>query len=170
MNILDLILFLIPPYLANSTPVVFGGGATIDMNKRWSDGRRIFGKSKTIKGFISGVLFGTIGGILIALVYPISYFPNENAQMIGSFLLSLGTMCGDLMGSFIKRRINVQEGKQFVLDSWLFIVIAIIFTIPVLTKEFYDPLGLGIILILTVILHPLTNRIANALGIKKVPW
>ena len=169
-DLVSIILFLIPAYVANSTPVVFGGGTPLDLNKKWSDGRYIFGKNKTIKGFISGVFGGTIVGLIISYFVLLPYFNNLIFQISGFFLLSLGTMIGDALGSFIKRRSNVTEGKPFLLDSFLFIIVALLLSVPFLNKAFYTLENLIFILILTLILHPLTNKLANMAGIKRVPW
>jgi CDP-diglyceride synthetase len=78
-------------------------------------------------------------------------------------------MAGDLLGSFIKRRSGIEEGKQFFLDQVLFIIVALAFGYPVLGG--YYTIGLiVIILLLTYVFHVLFNVIANRLGIKKVPW
>jgi len=142
----------------------------MDFGKKWSDGKYILGKNKTIRGFVSGVVGGTIAGILIAYISPIPYFNSHSSQMFASFLLALGTMVGDALGSFIKRRLNIHEGKPFILDSCFFIFVAILFSVPVLNASFYTIENLLFILILTIILHPLANKIANMLGMKKVPW
>jgi len=169
-DIVSIILFLLPAYVSNSVPVIFGGGAPLDFGKKWSDGKYIFGKNKTIRGFISGVLGGTVVGISIAYLYPLGYFNSQFIQILASFMLSFGTMFGDALGSFIKRRMKIEEGNPFFMDSWFFILIAIILTIPLLNTNFYTVENILFILILTVLLHPLANKFANLFGLKKVPW
>ena len=44
----DAILFIIPAYVANSIPVVMGGGPPLDGGRMWKDGKRILGDGKTI--------------------------------------------------------------------------------------------------------------------------
>ena len=67
MNILELILFILPAYVANAAPVILGGKTPIDLGQQLGDKKRIFGKSKTIRGFVAGVASGTIVGAILAL-------------------------------------------------------------------------------------------------------
>jgi CDP-2,3-bis-(O-geranylgeranyl)-sn-glycerol synthase len=91
-------------------------------------------------------------------------------QFIGGFLLSLGTMLGDAIGSFIKRRMKIQPGKQFALDQLSFLIVALVLVYPAVNKSVYEPLGLLLLFVLTYFLHSGTNFIANRLGLKSVPW
>lgn len=170
MRMLELLLFLVPVYVANSSPVVLGGGAPLDLNIRLPDGRRLFGQGKTIRGFVGGVIAGTLAGMLVALIYQLPYFPDQSAQFMAAFLLSLGTLSGDAVGSFMKRRLGMESGEQFMPDTFIFLLISLIFVFPLADISLYGPLNLGFFLILTIILHPLTNVLANRLGLKKVPW
>jgi CDP-2,3-bis-(O-geranylgeranyl)-sn-glycerol synthase len=167
---LELLVFLIPIYVANSSPVVLGGGAPLDFNIRLSDGRRIFGKGKTIRGFIGGVLAGTLAGALVALVYQLPYFPDFGIQIMAAFLLSVGTLAGDAIGSFLKRRLQMESGSQFMPDTFIFLVVSLAFVYPIANSSLFEPLNIIFFLLLTIILHPLTNLIANRVGLKKVPW
>ncbi len=173
MNRLDfvsLVLFLIPVYIANAIPVVLGGGKPLDLGTKWFDGKPLFGNGKTIRGFIAGVFGGTLGGFIISQYYLIPYFDNLELQVMGVFALSLGTMVGDAFGSFVKRRFRVDSGKPFFLDSIMFLLFALIFVYPFVNLSLYEPLNILFFFILTVVLHPLTNFIANRAGLKNVPW
>lgn len=165
---IDLLLFLIPSYIANSSPVVLGGGLPIDLGKS-INGKRILGNGKTIRGFIGGVVAGTVAGGIVAMYYPLPFFENSQSQFVGAFLLSFGTMFGDSFGSFIKRRLNLDSGSPFFPDTILFLLFSILFVLP-LTVNFFEPLDIGFIFALTMIVHPFTNWIANKIGLKKVPW
>ena len=170
MDFLALLLFLIPIYIANSSPVILGGGIAIDLGEKFFDKKRILGKGKTVRGFIAGVVCGTVAGILIAMVYPLEFFSGTNAQIIGAFAVSLGAMTGDSLGSFIKRRFDVARGKPFLLDTVLFLVIALIFVYPFVEISLYSISNLLFMFGLTIIMHPAANFIANILGLKNVPW
>ena len=56
--LIKLILFYLPAYVANGSPVVFskiyGPGHPIDMGIVFSDGKRLLGDGKTFEGFITG--------------------------------------------------------------------------------------------------------------------
>jgi CDP-2,3-bis-(O-geranylgeranyl)-sn-glycerol synthase len=169
-QIIDLVLFLLPIYIANAVPVVLGGGAPLDFGLKLPDGQRLLGDSKTVRGFVAGVVAGTLAGGIIALAYQLPFFSDMRTQFVGGAVLAFGTMFGDALGSMIKRRFGVSSGKPFVLDSIFFLVIALIFVFPLAFTNLYDMWNLVFFLVLTVILHPLTNMIANRAGLKNVPW
>ncbi|MFX0014836.1 MAG: CDP-2,3-bis-(O-geranylgeranyl)-sn-glycerol synthase [Promethearchaeota archaeon] len=67
--ILDSTLFVLPLWFGNAAPTMLGGGSPIDGNRYWSDGRRILGDGKTIRGFWAGTFVGGfIGGLLTFLM------------------------------------------------------------------------------------------------------
>ena len=170
LDFLELIIFILPAYIANSIPVVLGGGEYLDLGITFSDGKRIFGNGKTLRGFLSGVLGATVTGGVLALIHPSSYFASQQMQFIGSFMLGLGTMTGDAVGSFIKRRLGIESGRQFFLDTVLFIIFALAFAYPFVITNSYGIENISIMIVMTVILHPLTNMFANRVGLKNVPW
>lgn len=170
MDIIALLVFLIPAYVANAVPVILGGGTRLDLGKTFIDGKPLLGKGKTIRGFVAGVIGGTVVAWIIANYYQVPFFLNMETQIIAGFVLSLGTMIGDTIGSFLKRRMNIEQGKPFLPDTIIFLIIALVLVYPFVTGSLYDPLNIGFILALTVILHRLTNFLANQTGLKKVPW
>ncbi len=170
LEMLDLLIFLIPIYIANASPVVLGGGTALDLGKDFIDGRRIFGSGKTIRGFVGGVLAGTLAGGIVAMAYPLPYFESAYVQLMAAFLLSLGALCGDALGSFLKRRMGMESGKPFMPDTFIFLVVSLAFVSPFANGTLFTPFNIAFFLILTIILHPLTNAIANRAGLKKVPW
>jgi CDP-2,3-bis-(O-geranylgeranyl)-sn-glycerol synthase len=168
-SIIELILFIMPAYFANAVPVLLGGGPPLDFGKNFYDNERILGNGKTIRGFVAGVAAGVVVACLLAFTVHIEFFENQKTQLFGGIMLSFGTMVGDSLGSFIKRRMHVKEGKQFFLDTILFLIVALIFAYPFASRA-YTYFNIGILLILTVILHPFANFIANRIGLKSVPW
>ncbi|MBU0533101.1 CDP-2,3-bis-(O-geranylgeranyl)-sn-glycerol synthase [Candidatus Micrarchaeota archaeon] len=170
MDILVLLLFLIPIYIANSAPVILGGGKALDLGTNFLDGRRILGNGKTIRGFIGGVLAGTVFGGFVALAYQLPFFTGPFEQFIAAFIVSLGTMTGDSLGSFLKRRLNIESGKPFWPDTILFLIVALLFAFPFVNSALYQPFNVIFFLMLTIVMHPLTNALANKFGLKKVPW
>jgi CDP-2,3-bis-(O-geranylgeranyl)-sn-glycerol synthase len=168
--LLDLLLFLIPIYVANSSPVVLGGGAPLDFGLTLPDGNRLLGNGKTIRGFLGGMLAGTVAGGITAVFYQSPFFPDTGTQFIGAFVLAFGTLAGDALGSFIKRRAGVGWGKPFVLDTITFLIVALVFVYPLALARLYEPLNLVFFCALTLIIHPLANLLANRAGLKNVPW
>lgn len=84
------------------------------------------------------------------------------------FLLSLGTMVGDSVGSFIKRRLNIKRGVNSpVIDDLFFLIFALTFAWPVASL---DLLSIIELMILTPIIHRLMNILAHLFKLKEVPW
>jgi CDP-2,3-bis-(O-geranylgeranyl)-sn-glycerol synthase len=143
----------------------------MDLNRKLSDGERILGEGKTIRGFVGGVITGTVAGGVVTYFYLLPFFPDAKMQFIGVFVLSFGALLGDAIGSFIKRRAKIGSGKPFMLDSVLFVIIALVLVYPfVNAKILYTPVNVSFFILLTLILHPLTNFFANRAGLKNVPW
>jgi CDP-2,3-bis-(O-geranylgeranyl)-sn-glycerol synthase len=169
INLFHIIIFLLPPFFANAVPVIFGGGLPIDLGKKFVDGARIFGDGKTYRGFFSGVLCG----ILVGFVQFV--FLNDIFLILIAIGSSMGTMFGDLFGSFIKRRIGLERGKpSLILDQLMFIVFAIIFSYNyIIASQYFSILSIQsifLILLITFFTHKFSNIIANKVGLKKVPW
>jgi len=164
--------FILPAYVANAIPVLLGGGRAIDCGKTFADGRPVFGSHKTVRGFVTGVVAGTLTGAVQTAALgsiPLSDFvlPYQFNVLLG-FLISLGALIGDLVHSFLKRRLRVAEGSPLpVADQLDFVVGAVVFfsiasTPPLLT--------IFIIFAITLPVHLLTNFLAYLLGVKKKPW
>lgn len=164
-KILEAIIYILPAYVANATPTIFGGGKPIDLGKKFIDGKRIFGDHKTIRGLISGIICGILTG---PLLYLLQLEPNLYHSTIKALLLSIGTHIGDLLGSFIKRRLNLKPGASApILDQLGFLVCALLITYPLYPT---DTTTIIILITLTLILHPLTNLIAYLAKIKETPY
>jgi len=175
MNFLSLLLLVLPAYVANSIPVVFGRGARVDRGALFYDKRPVFGEGKTWRGLFSGIAFGTLSAIPLAAVFPNEFLPflNYDQKIFFAFALSAGAMAGDLLGSFIKRRQGIKSGEpSFLLDQLLFVFIALTFAIAAY-PQLFSALTLGdatLIAILTYFLHVAFNAVAHASKLKKVPW
>lgn len=173
MNFFELVLLIFPAFISNGAPVLFGGGAKIDFGKVFWDRKRIFGDSKTIRGFLSGVLCGIAVGAVVLSLFEYLPWLSHNEKLTLVFLVSLGAMLGDLLGSFIKRRLGIPPtNSYFLLDQLLFVVIALLLAVlyaPRLWSEIDGWLILGL-LILTYFLHLSFNLLAHRLRLKNVPW
>jgi CDP-2,3-bis-(O-geranylgeranyl)-sn-glycerol synthase len=159
MTILELVLesiyLYLPAYFANASPVVMGGGAPLDGGRTWRDGRPLLGSHKTIKGTFFGILIGTLVG-----------FIQFNA--IGGLLQATGAITGDLVVSFIKRRMNMVPGESLPLADQLdFIIVAIIFSSTVQQTSLDKIIA---IILVTVPIHYVVNFIAWLLKLKENPW
>jgi CDP-2,3-bis-(O-geranylgeranyl)-sn-glycerol synthase len=160
--VVEALLFIFPAYCTNAVPVLAGGGYPMDFGKKFFDGRPIFGKNKTFRGFFCGLVVGTAVGLLETLVF--SYPP------FFGLLLSLGALFGDLAGAFAKRRVGLAPGELLpVVDQVDFIVGALLLSLPV-SLPFLSLELVVCVLIITPPLHLLTNFGAYKLGLKSNPW
>ncbi|OIO25416.1 hypothetical protein COX85_02750 [Candidatus Micrarchaeota archaeon CG_4_10_14_0_2_um_filter_55_9] len=175
MDLAQLVVFVFPAWLANAVPVVFGGGNRIDWGKKFWDGQPVFGKSKTWRGLYSGMAFGFASGAVIVAFFNEFYLAGYSVyeKLYLAFLLSLGAMLGDLLGSFIKRRRGFKEGRpSLVMDKLVFVATALGLCVaysPPLWAEI-GWTGLAFILALTYALHVFFNALAHRLKLKSVPW
>ena len=168
-------------WIANATPVLGGGGRPIDGGRVFRDGYRILGDGKSIRGFIVGVLFGTLVGVAQFVSAPylrplLAQFVTITSEMDyvlsisipAAFLLSIGALTGDVVGSFIKRRVNVKSGDPSpFLDQLGFIIMALIFAYPLLIPS---PIFVVILILTTLGIHWLSNALGYLLGLKDHPW
>jgi CDP-2,3-bis-(O-geranylgeranyl)-sn-glycerol synthase len=169
-----LVLYILPSYFANSVPVVLGGGAPIDGKRKMPDKQRVFGDGKTIRGFFSGVAAGTLVGAAEGLLLPGTqwdiYCSGLQTYILAGFLLGLGTMAGDLVGSFIKRRQGISQGKpSLITDQLMFLLFALLFSYP-LASHLLSLEAVLFLSVLTYFVHVGANAIAHRLGLKRVPW
>lgn len=173
-SLFSALLFILPAYFANAFPVVAGGGAPIDLGAKFKDGNRLFGDGKTIRGFLAGVLAGTAIGAILGFILPgtaFAFFDSPITYAICGFLLGLGTMLGDLCGSFIKRRFGMKRGQSsLLLDQLFFLLFALAFALPLSPRGIYTIENIVFLAGITYVAHIGSNFIANRLGMKKVPW
>jgi CDP-2,3-bis-(O-geranylgeranyl)-sn-glycerol synthase len=152
----------IPTYVANSTPVLLGGGAPIDRGRQFIDGRPIFGTNKTLKGFSYGLLLGSVAAIAEAILF------NDLLLVLAGVAASLGALLGDLLGAFLKRRLDIAPGNPLpIVDQLSFVLGAVLFASPVLV---ITAGAIMILVVATIPIHLLSNAIAYSLKLKKRLW
>lgn len=146
----------LPAYLANAAPVILGGGGPLDRGRTWIDGEPLFGDHKTVRGTISGLVVGIIAGFILRMP-------------LRGVLLSVGAIGGDIIVSFIKRRLKLQPGAMFpVADQMGFIVFAVLLVSLVQPSPPWE--RAVAILVATLPIHYMTNVFAWALKLKSDPW
>ncbi len=165
-EIFNALYYIFPAYCANGAPVIFGGGHPIDCGKKFLDGKPIFGSNKTTRGFIAGLLIGTLVGWAQETLAP--NIGLERGSVVLGFVLSLGALTGDLIGSFVKRRLDLQPGTPLpISDQMDFVLVALLFSLLVKPPTVSNAL---IVIILTLPIHLLANIVAYLLHIKRSPW
>ncbi len=168
--LLDSIIFFLPAYIANAMPVIANGlkifkGLAKPINKK------VFGESKTYRGFFVGI----IGALIIGLIqfafglYNFSTWENNLMfTLLLSFYLGFGALFGDLIKSYFKRRIGIKSGKPWIIFDQIDYVIGGLLVGSLIVVP---PLELIIILlIISPLFALLSNIIAYKLKMKKVWW
>ena len=92
--------------IANGVPIIAAmicgdwGAWPLDGGRRWIDGRRLLGDTKTWRGVVLAPLATGLGAVLLDL-------PATAGAMIG-----IAAMAGDLLSSFIKRRLGMASSSM----------------------------------------------------------
>jgi CDP-2,3-bis-(O-geranylgeranyl)-sn-glycerol synthase len=174
-SLLAALWIMIPAYVPNSAAAVFGGGTPIDLGKRWSDGRKVFGDGKTYRGFLGGMFCGILAGLVEIWVWSsfnLTALPRQTLLSIA--LLAAGALLGDLVKSFFKRRLGKERGESWPLaDQYDLVIGSFVLILLVYPQWLFENITLPIaawIVIITPILHRVVNIIGYYIGVKEVPW
>jgi CDP-2,3-bis-(O-geranylgeranyl)-sn-glycerol synthase len=158
--IIEALKFIFPAYCANAVPVIVGGGRPLDLEKNFFDGKPIFGKNKTFRGFFFGLAIGVSVGLVESILF--------GYPLLFSVFSPLGALMGDLAGAFLKRRLGIAPGGLLpIIDQVDFVVGAILFSLPL--PMMYWELAIAVIII-TPPIHLFTNFLAYKLKLKNNPW
>ncbi len=126
-----------------------------------SDGERIFGDHKTIRGLLSGLIVGSVVGIFES-------FLSASNMAIMAALASAGALLGDLGGAFIKRRMRIKPGQPLPgVDQLDFVFGAVLLVSLIYTPT---PGTLLILFCVTPPIHLFANISAYKLGLKSNYW
>jgi CDP-2,3-bis-(O-geranylgeranyl)-sn-glycerol synthase len=170
-DMLIALFFFLPAGAANGIPVL----AALAPGLRKFDtpmdfglkvrGRELFGKNKTWRGMIAGIIAATLllwlqqqltlhWHSLYALMDEINY-TNLNPLILGP-LFGVGALVGDALESFVKRQVGHAPGKSwFPFDQLDFIIGAIIFTLPCVALSLSQYAWAVVVL---MVLHVLFDR------------
>lgn len=163
-----------PAYGANGLCMFAKGKRPIDGGRLWK-GKQILGPGKTWEGLLLGVVVGTLVATLQMFAYP---FLPWNASPVAldivmmtpllGALMGLGAMLGDMGGSTIKRRLNIERGRPApLLDQLDFIAGMLIFASLLVTIKWEWAV---ILLVMTPVIHLAANGVAYLLKLKNVPY
>lgn len=163
-ELLEAVYVFLPAGIANATPPVLsrllGPGRPIDGGLRWR-GRPLFGAHKTWQGLIGGTAAGIATFLLQRSVDGLSL------PIALGIAMSAGALLGDLLKSFVKRRLAVAAGRSwFPFDQLDYVAGALLAAAP-----FY-PLNLPIIATITAVyfaLHLAVSATGYWIGVKDAP-
>lgn len=177
--LLKIFYFMLPAYFANMAPVIFKENfkflaIPIDFGKKINN-KPLFGKTKTIRGFLLGILLSIFIVFIQTNLYQDNFFEKisiieyekENLIILG-FLFGFGALFGDLIKSFIKRRMNKKPSKSWKgFDQLDYVIGSILFVSPVVILSFSEFFG---IIFLSLILTIFVNYISWKLNFRKEKW
>jgi CDP-2,3-bis-(O-geranylgeranyl)-sn-glycerol synthase len=128
----------------------------VDGGKRWSDGRRILGDSKTFRGLVcaagAAVLCAWIFGVAAAT----------------GLTVAAAAMAGDLLSSFTKRRMGKKSGDQALgLDQVPEVLLPLL-----ATRSAFDLSWLDILMCVAIFIGVElgASRVLYALNLRKHPY
>tara|TARA_Y100000310_G_scaffold292165_1_gene320727 strand:- start:175 stop:657 length:483 start_codon:yes stop_codon:yes gene_type:complete len=158
------------PVFAKKLNILKFSNKPVDFNKKFRN-KRILGKNKTFRGFITGIITATVVVFLQTHFYSesLSILPYQeiNFILLGA-TMGFFTLFGDSIESFFKRQLNIAPGKPFIpfdqIDSATFCLLGVYLIYPISIKIIL----LGIVL--TFLLTLLSNSTGYLLGIKETYW
>lgn len=179
--ILATLWFMLPAYLANMAPAIFIRLGLLKFLDKPMDfgrvvgGKRIFGEHKTWRGLVAGVIVAIFTIFLqqVLVKYPffkeisILDYKNENLWLLG-FLFGFGALVGDAVKSYFKRRVGIKPGQPWIPFDQLDFVLGALLAVSVVYVPGW-PVIVAAVLI-TPVLHILTNFISYALRIRETRW
>lgn len=147
--------------VANAAPIVARGlcgerfNWPLDGGKTFLDGAPIFGGTKTVRGVLASLLLGAVAALLLDL--PAGF---------GAWLAA-AAMLGDLLSSFIKRRLGVPSSSPVIgLDQIPEALFPALAAVPYLALAASDvAIIVTVFFFLEIVLSPMLYR----LRIRKVP-
>ncbi|WP_279244529.1 CDP-archaeol synthase [Candidatus Litorirhabdus singularis] len=120
------------------------------------DGFPLFGSSKTWRGLVAALMLSAAAALLLGL------------PLLAGLALGAGSMCGDLLSSFIKRRLGRASSTQFLgLDQ---IPEALLPLLVGLVWFDYSWLAMALIVAAFFVLELTTSPLFYILGIRRRPF
>ncbi len=157
--IIDVLLLLLA---ANGAPVVVARllgerwAWPVDGGARFTDGRPLFGPSKTWRGLLSGVLLTAIVSQLLGF------------GLLLGMLFGAASLAGDLSSSFIKRRLGVvSSDRALLLDQIPEALLPLLVCRQLLGLDLWSMAWLVLLFVVGALL---LSRIMYRLGIRRRPY
>lgn len=152
------------PLFANKIPLLNTWDSPLDFGKSYK-GTRVFGKNKTFRGLLFGIV---LSGIIAWVIWNLYSLPYAQVTYIwGGALMGLGALLGDAVESFCKRRAGIKPGDAwFPFDQLDYIIGGLLVSYPVLTPSVTTMLQ---VFILYFGLHLAVSYVGYLLGFKDKP-
>lgn len=176
---IDIIWFFLPGYAANMAPVIAARfnwmpslNVPLDASRSWR-GKRLLGNNKTWRGIVAAVIAGSLMGLYqyfyareigLEKTAIISY-KNIYSVLLISLALSIGSLGGDILKSFVKRRLNFSPGERWFPWDQMDSTLGMIFTSLLFAT--LNATQILLALIIAVIATYIVSYVAVALFIKK---
>ena len=162
MHVVALVQGLVLVTVANGAPVLAKNilrdrlGWPLDFGVTLPDGHRLFGRSKTIRGVALGVLCSVAAAPLIGL-------DSNLGALVGAL-----AMAGDLLSSFVKRRLNRPPSSRAIgLDQIPESLLPLLGCVDRLSLTMWDVLaGVAIFLVGEL----LASRLAFKMNLRDRPY
>ncbi|HEX6641274.1 MAG TPA: CDP-archaeol synthase [Thermoanaerobaculia bacterium] len=163
-EIAEAIYVFLPAGVANATPPLLtrflGPGRAIDGGRQWR-GRPLLGAHKTWQGLIGGSCAG------IATFALQRRFDGLDVPMSFGIAISVGALAGDLVKSFVKRRLAVVPGRSWFPFDQIDYVIGGLAAGALFVQ--FPPVIIAATIAAYFVLHLVVSAIGYALGIKTAP-
>ena len=154
------ILFLL--VVANGAPIVVRNifqdvfSFPLDAGRTFIDNRPILGYSKTIRGLLSSLALTTIAAFLIGM------------EAMAGFFIALCSMSGDLVSSFIKRRLDKPPSSMMLgLDQVPEALFPLLYCVKIFGLEWNQVL---LIISSFIVVELVLSKILFSAGIRKRPY
>jgi CDP-2,3-bis-(O-geranylgeranyl)-sn-glycerol synthase len=162
MNAENIAIVLILLAAANSAPVIAGNflqrtaAWPVDFGWRFVDGQPLFGRSKTYRGLVVAVAVAAGAAPMVGVSWRIG------AVAAG------GSMAGDLLSSFVKRRLRLAPSSMApLLDQLpesLFGAVAASWDLPLGARD------IAVCVAVFTVGQMIVSRVAYALGLRSEPY
>lgn len=155
---------MLPAYTANMAPpfVRFWRGPNPAISRRW------LGSHKTVLGFTLGVAVAVLTSFVQSRVMWSGSLTEPDSWLDTGLRLGVGALGGDVVKSFVKRRVGIAPGRPWIpLDQLDFAVGALILAAPIARLTVADAL---VVLAVTFVGDVAVNHVAHALGVRDSAW
>ena len=147
--------------------------APLDGGRKWR-GREIFGAHKTYRGIISGTIVGFVIFCFqreLFKSYPfvreLSAFNYQDSNVALGAIMGLSALLGDLIKSFVKRRLGISSGRSWIPFDQVDWIIGVLLGVTIVFVP--DLFFIVTSLVVGVALHFFIKLVGYILHLSEVP-